>query len=171
MRSTLPVFLLSAALMGAPPPPQRGPFCDGTPSNDVVLQLSLSSTPSSAADPTLTLVFRNTSEHPVALASPQRFGHSLLLAITRDGKSVSLSGSLTGLIPGNPLILRPGGEQRLTRRLRSIEGFNVPSLDPGPHLVFVCYRDPGVRPRGVRTPKGTTWPELILSNDAPLNIP
>jgi len=136
-----------------------------------VLQLTLSSTPSSAADPTLTLVFRNTSEHPIALASPQLFGHSLFLAITRNGESVSLSGSLTGLIPGHPLILRPGGEQRLSRRLRSIEGFNVPPLEPGPYLVFVCYRDPGVRPRGVRTPRGSTWPELILSNDAALNIP
>jgi hypothetical protein len=170
MRRSFASFFLIAALSAGAVEPGSGPFCLDPASGDVELRLSLTPEASSPPDPTLTLVFVNTSGHPIALATPLTFGHALFLSITRKGVPVPLSGSLVGTVPGRPLILKPGAQHRITRHLRRIENFTVPALEPGPHMVSVCYRNPHSSSAS-STPEGTSWPELLTSAEVSFVAP
>jgi hypothetical protein len=170
MRCSLAILFLVAAQSVVASEPSRGPFCSGTTSGDAELRLSLTPEASSPSDPTLTLVFANTSEHPIALATPLTFGHTLFLSITRNGTQVPLSGSLAGTVPGRPLILKSGARHQITRHLHRIEHFTVPDLESGTHVISVCYRNPHSSSAS-STPERTSWPELLASAEVSFVAP
>jgi hypothetical protein len=170
MRRSFAIFFLVAAHSVGASESSRGPFCSGPPSGDVELHLSVAPEASSPLDPTLTLVFVNTSGHPIALATPLTFGHALFLSITGNGIQVPLSGSLVANVPGRHLILKPGARHKITRHLRRIENFTVPALEPGPHMISVCYRNPHSSSAS-SAPERTSWPELLVSAEASFVTP
>jgi len=114
--------------------------------------------------------FKNATRQPIGLASPLTFGWSLFAILRKDGNPIQVRGVLGGLVPANPIFLKPGEKRVLKRDIRKLEGLDFGPLSPGNYSIKVCYVYPvayGDDPKQSRFAtvewKKAHWPRQLTS--------